>query len=306
MFAGCQTGDGRENEKNNPALSISDTYDAAVDRFTSNHLQDNWVVSRYKDGKEEHLGDSLIWTGIAMASLSCDVGAPLEDRMIKMMVDNNGALVRYEPLGEYANGNEVTFDGATGLYYGIFQRLRRCDTHLKWGTPWMKHLEYLEANNYVLHPNVTAIVAPQFNSIRDYITSMLDQGDQPSDIRYRALEAEALTWSSLNIEDHRPCFPVHLSFLYLSFLEDSGNLLATAHEGFCYATANANLPIIDHWCGRIDIDDWVDDFKYNEWEYRHQRCAAEDWESPDGWENLETPALDLLFGISFVYPEVLD
>ena len=301
----ASSGSDRNEKRSDTPDDLQAIYDKAVDRLTTDYLEDNWVVSRDQDGSTEHEGDSLLWTGLAMASLSCEKGDAIENRMIQMFNSNSGAMVRYEPLGEYANGREITFDGATGLYYGVYQRLRNCNTHDKWRDTWKQHTEYLKDNDYVLHPNVTATVLPQFNAIRDYISYMLDQGEEPSKARYRGLEAQAITWSSINIEARKPCFPVHLSFLYLSFLEDSDNLLAASHEAFCYATEEANLPIIDHWCARRDIIDCVEnEFQYNQWEYRQQRCSADNWETPDG-NGLATPAIDLIFSIWFAYPEVV-
>jgi len=301
----CKTGEGRKSEKTDPPVSVSDTYATAVDRLETDHLEDGWIVSRYQDGKPEHQGDALIWTGLALAALSCDRGAEIEDRMIRMLTDNGGSMVRYEPLGEYAGGREITFDGATGLYYGIFNRLKACGTHDKWRKAWALHLDALDKNNYVLHPNTTAIVPPQFNTIRDYISFMMGVEKEPGDIRYRALEAQAMTWASATVEAREPCFRVHLAFLYMSFVEDAGKMLESAHEGFCYATEHANLPIIDHWCARINIDDWIKEFEYNVWENRMQRCYADGWEQPDGRPGLDTPALDLIFTIAFAYPEIL-
>lgn len=305
-FACATKGEVRQNEKKDPPAFVLDAYDKAANRLTPTFVQDGWIISRYTDGSTEHEGDSLIWTGLAMAALSCDRGAVFENRMIRMISENQGALVRYEPLGEYANGREVTFDGATGLYYGVFQRLRRCSTEDKWREVWKKHIDYLAENDYVLHPNVNSVVMPQFNAMRDYVTFQLGLGDEPEDWRYRALEAEANVWSSVVVESRQPCFRVHLAWLHLSFLEDSNNLLRSAAWGFCVATDEANVPLYDHWCGRRDIDEWVDEFEFDQWEYRHQRCHGDDWETPDGRPNLRTPGLDLLFAIAFVYPEVLN
>lgn len=306
VIACASTGGERSNEKKSPSADIQAAYIEAVNRLTPLFVQNGWIVSRYEDGAPEHQGDSLIWTGLAMAALPCSIGDQFENRMIEMINDNDGALVRFEPLGEYANGREVTLDGATGLYYGVFQRLRNCKSHEKWKAVWKKHVEYLEANDWVLHPNVTSTVIPEFNSIRDYISHELGLGEPVDGYRYRTLEAMALGWTTATIESRSPCFRVHLSWLYLSFLEDSGNLLHSAHWGFCNATVEANVPLYDHWCGRRDIDKWVAEFVYDQWEMRNQRCHAPDWETPDGRPNLMTPAIDLLFNISFAYPEVLN
>lgn len=305
LIVSCATSKGeRKNEKRNPSDDIQATYSAAVDRLKKDFIEDGWIVSRRDDGSTEHEGDSLIWTGIAMAALSCNDGQIFADRMRQMIEENNGALVRYEPLGEYAGGREISFDGATGLYYGLFQRFKRCEQDLQdWKPTWQKHLSFLKENNYRLHPNSNATVAPQFNSIRDYISYQLGIfAEPPSSWRYRTLEGMAMTWSSAVVESKQPCFRVHLAWLYMSFLDDADVMLESAYDGFCYATENAQMPVIDHWCGRFDITKWVEGFEFNRWEYENQRCAS--YEKPDG-KGLQTPGLDLIFNIAFAYPEVL-
>lgn len=306
LLTACATDSGsRKNEKQDASEFVRTSYHQAVDRFTQNYFEDGWVVSRKQDGSTEHEGDSLIWTGLAMASLSCDSGRFISKRMAKMVADNSGALVRYEPLGEYAGGREISFDGATGLYYGLFNRLRRCpeDTDI-WRDVWAEHLAFLVENNYRLHPNVDATVMPQFNSIRDYISFQLGiLEDEPASWRYRTLEGMAMTWASAVTESKQPCFRVHLAWLYMSFLDDAGVLLDSAYTGFCYATEPAKLPIVDHWCNRISIEKWAKGFEFNKWEYENQRCP--DWETPDAG-SLKTPALDLIFNLAFAYPELLN
>ena len=112
-----------------------------------------------------------------------------------------------------------------------------------------------------------------------------------------------MTGSSAVVESKQPCFRVHLAWLYMAFLNDADVMLESAYNGFCYATEKAGLPIIDHWCERIDIDKWINNFEYNVYEYAHQRCPA--WETPDAG-SLAVPGLDLIFAISFAYPEVLN
>jgi hypothetical protein len=306
ILAACATNGGdRKNEKRNPSDDIQAAYSQAVDRLKNDFSENGWIVSRHQDGNTEHEGDSLIWTGLAMASLPCADGEMFSRRMARMIDENDGAMVRYEPLGEYAGGREISFDGATGLYFGIFQRIRQCPDEAQiWKATWQNHLTYLEENNWKLHPNADALVAPPFNVIRDYISYQLGLTDDiPSGVRLRSLEAAALTWSSAVIESKSSCFRVHLAFLYMLFLDDADLMLETAYDGFCYATEEADIPAIDHWCDRKNIDDWIKTFEYDLYEYRHQRCGG--WEKPDG-KSLKTPGLDLIFGIQLAYPEVLN
>lgn len=305
LFSSCSTVDERAKPKE-PTDKIRATYLEAVDRLFASHLENNWVVSRYLDGDTEHEGDSLLWTGIAMASLPCELGDVIEDAMAATIRRNGGALVRYEPLGEYANGREITFDGATGLYFGIFNRLENCgDTAMaRWRNVWGLHLDYLQRNDWRFHANADASMPPGFNVLRDYISHILGLGDKPVGSRIRLLESEAAAWSVSVIESGKPCYPAHLSFLYMLFLEKSGDLLKGAADTFCYATEEASMPWIDHWCGRKDISKWVSVFEYDKWEYRHQRCGSH--ETPDGKPRLMTPALDLIAALAYAYPKLLE
>jgi hypothetical protein len=286
-----------------PNDEIKAVYDIAVTRLLGNHLEDGWVVSRYEDGRLEHVGDSLIWSGIALAALPCDKGDAIELALTDMILMNEGGLTRFEPLPEeYLNGREISFDGAVGLYYGFLHRLTHCLGSRERLLPIIKsHLAYLRANSWLLNRNANATYTIGFSVLRDLLLHKAGLGEKPQPSEFRTAEGLANIWSSGVIEAGQPCFRVHLAFLHLLAFESTGDLLEGARDTFCYATEEADIPLIDHWCGRKEIRKWADTYIYNEWEYRQQRCGK--YETPDGRHGLDTPGLDLAFALAYAYPE---
>lgn len=271
-------------------------YDYYVDRL-DDFQEDGWIVSRKEDGSPEHQGDSLLWTGLAIGSLPCDEASDYAERMQDMIKENGGALVRFQPLGEYENGREISFDGATGLYYGILSHLLACNSVGDWDLVWPIHTDYLSRNYGYLHPNVRVAVEPEFTVLPDMISHLLGRRGRPDSDRIRALEAEATAWVYAVKVAKEPCFRIHLSWLYMKALEKTKELSARGKHLWCVASEGTDIPLVDHWCGRYPISDWK--FTENEWEYRHQRCGG--WETPDG-DGIKTPGLDLIIS----YKEVLD
>lgn len=67
---------------------------------------------------------------------------------------------------------------------------------------------------------------------------------------------------------------------------------------FCDAAKGARIADLEHWCGREGLGEFIQAFKFDEWEYRFQRAT---WETPDGKHNLYTPGLDLIRAIKLKY-----
>jgi hypothetical protein len=266
------------------------SYDAAVSRLMA-FERDGWIVS-LKDGQPEHQGDSLLWTGIALGVLPCDKAEIFADALRSMLVDNSGYLVRYMPLPEeYMGGREVSFDGATGFYYGLAANLVRCGSADSWRDYWSLHNRRLP----ILHPNTPGVdVVPEFTVLQDYISHLLGQRGKPHKDRVRILEKEIELWARAVVLQRASCYRIHLGWLYLRSMESLNVLSAKGKYKFCDATDGVGIPLIDHWCGRSHIAEW--NYVENDWEYRHQRCGA--WETPDGKPGLETPGLDAVIAYS--------
>ena len=64
---------------------------------------------------------------------------------------------------------------------------------------------------------------------------------------------------------------------------------------FCGFVVKAKMPLLEQFCGRSGLKDWVLGFQPNVWEYAHQRSPV--WERPDGRLGLEMPGLDYLVAL---------
>lgn len=292
LLTACATADEKRDPAGPDRAALVVQYQELSARLLRDHTENGWIVSR-ENGQPRHQGDSLLWTGIAMAATTCEDGQIFADRMRTMLKENAGALVRYEPLPEnYKDGNEISFDGATGLYFGILARLVRCPSNIAdWDAIWPVHLGFLERNYEYLHPNSTAAVEPPFNALRDIISHKLGRGDMPGGVRLSALEAAATGWAYAVVKVREPAFRIHLAWLYMRSLERVNALSEGGRNGFCAAAKPAKLPLVEIWCGRMTVTDW--DFKLNEFEYASQRGA---WEKPDG-KGYETPGLDRILAL---------
>lgn len=265
------------------------------ERLVGEFNEDGWVVSRHEDGSTEHEGDSLLWTGLALGVLPCSYVGVFSDRMIKMIKDHDGALVRYEPLGEYAGGREVTFDGATGLYYGVASLIQRCpDVVSLWKDPWELHLNYLEKADGRLNVKAEhdARLFEPWGVLPDLIGHLLGlRDDHPSRARMNALELESALWTAATYSAKKPCYRMHLSYLHIRTLDRFGHLSDEGRKSFCSASEGAKIALYDGFCNRGDILGWMAGYEPDVYEYAHQRCP--EWEHPDAG-SLRTPDLDYL------------
>src|SRR5688500_14090048 len=66
---------------------------ALSERLMEELQEGGYVVSRWSDGSPEHVGDSLIWSGLAMAVLPCDAGRPILDAILRSLEERGGAFV---------------------------------------------------------------------------------------------------------------------------------------------------------------------------------------------------------------------
>tara|TARA_R110000868_G_scaffold9394_6_gene46947 strand:- start:5439 stop:6377 length:939 start_codon:yes stop_codon:yes gene_type:complete len=280
-----------------PDLATVRAFELAAYRLSHPFLDNGWVVSRDQDQLPQHRGDSLIWTGLALGALPCEMGNEPEAALIHSIEANDGGLVRIEPTVDVSG---VSLDGAIGLYRGVAERVTRCpNAAAVWSPVIGKHLAYVNAHSGHLHSDSAATLVPEFSFLLDLLASRLSRGDAPDSSRARKLEQQVSAWALGVNASHASCFRVNLGFLSLQTMESLGVDVSDAGRNeFCAATRGMDIPTVDHWCGRGDVKDWIKQFKLNEWEYRHQRCGG--WETPDGG-GLETPGLDLLTAMRQAY-----
>ncbi len=243
-------------------------------------LDNGWVVSR-TDNTIQHLGDSLIWSGIALSSLTCENGRQIEDALVKMIQDNHGGLYRHPSLPD-----QISMDGALGLYRGIAHRIVACGK----ATYWKSALEmHTSLDHDILNIDSDITLPPEFTYVRDLVAARATGTSDPDISRRDALTLQVAGWARAVIADKSPCFRLNLGYQALRTIEELG--VPVDHDAFCEATDGSQIATIDTWCGRTGAEQWVKHFKYDEWEYAHQRCVA--WETPDG-NGVRTPAVDLI------------
>lgn len=294
-------------EQAQPTDENAKAYRAASERMVRDHFDGSRIISRDPTtGEVRHKGDGLIWDGIAMAYLPCDLGAPLEAAMVAELVARDGILSRHADLPD-----SVSADGIIGFYRGVVERVVRCGAADAWREPMRLHLARLEANDWHPNPADSARLEYGIEALARLAASLVGVGSAPNTA---TLERSMVLWAKANktaydlwkrglYPNPEPpaCYRMNLGWTALTAIEAAGmSVSSKTRDGFCAATTHAGLPTVDHWCGRTHLVDWTSTFQFNEWEYRHQRCT--EWESPDG-NGLVTPGLDYVVGMREAYKQ---
>lgn len=306
LLAAFSCGKAKPSEPAEPATAdVTSQFQDASGRLVSGFLDGGtWVVSRKADGTSDCQGEGLLWSGVALATLSCEDGDGIEDGLVAELARDGGALVRYQPLGGYAGGNEITIDGALGLYRGIAHRITACPgSDAKWKPVVAAHVAYVKANGGKLNAaapakleDTFAGVTVGFRYLLDAIAGRLGLTPTPAASGARGLEREVAAWSAAVVLKKAAAYRVNLSLLALQTQEELGEpVSASGRDAFCAGVRGVRIPTVDAYCGVGDIKDYTSSFVQDEWRYRHQRSGS--WEgAPDGG-GLRTPGLDLLVGL---------
>lgn len=237
---------------------------------------DGWITCVKPDGSRDCLGDSLIFSGLAMGADDCEHGQIYEDALVGMIHDNDGELVRHPTI----RGSSL--DGALGFLWGMAQRARRCPASTERLSAAVR--AYSERNARPLEPYFPVVVRQVLHDMGD--------GDPPSEHDRGLLGSELAGWALAVVSTQAAAFRLHLGYLAFSLVDAPKGKTA-----YCAAVEKAKIPLIEAFCGRPGLLDWLRDFRYNEWEYRHQRGA---WEDPDG-DGRETAGVDFLVGYRQAY-----
>jgi hypothetical protein len=256
---------------------------------------DPWVVSVYDNGRIEHTGDSLIWTGILLASLPCDPEAEaLTLSLQQTLWQSMGEIYRHPTLPD-----KISLDGAIGLYRGISSQVHRCTWAKDLWREWvLSHRNFLALNDSKLNKASEVRLENGFEILLSALLYSLGEGSRPSSTD--SFAAKMTAWAAAVRFSKPSCFRLHLGYQSLRILDDTGVGISPRQRAiWCEQAAGNDVPLIDHYCGRKDIRPWIEAFSYNTWEYRHQRCG--DWEKPDGKTGLETPGIDLMHAIVEAY-----
>lgn len=272
----------------NPSSDVKTTWAQTQDRLLG-MLDQGWVVSQGVDGVHDQ-GDSLIFTGIALGSMDCGRGQPLEKALLAMLGETGGALYRYPSLP-----TSISMDGALGLYLGIATRLQRCAAAATWHNPLKSHQAFMAAHGDRLNASAETVLPSPFTVVRDQVFAAAGLGGAPGVDRIQAVVEAAAAWAEGVKLEHAACFRVNLGLTALQTIQAAGGTITSSQRDiFCGATTGLGLPTVDRWCGRDGLSDYLTAFQYNQWGYRHQRCPG--WETPDGGGHVQ-PGVDRLKGL---------
>lgn len=269
-----------------PSAAAAESYYEAEARLESTFLDQGMVVSR---GKTENLGDSLIWSGVGLGSEDC-AHSGLRDGLYSLVKGTGGRLARHS-----STPDAVSLDGALGYYYGVANRLVRCPSEAgQWHDTLSLQKDYMDAHGGQI--NVGYLMPGNFDFVQKAVMAKVGLSTAPSDDSLKGLAIEATAWTTAVKLQKAACYRVHISWLALRTAEILG--YSPPRDGFCAASNSLGLAVVDHWCGRGGLDDFMSGFVYNKWQYKHQRC--QDWETPDG-DGDEQPAVDYLIGYTELY-----
>lgn len=248
------------------------TYEEASARLLG-MAEDGWVVCRSGD-EALCIGDSLIFTGVALGVLGCAEALPVEAALLKMLRDTGGHLYRHP-----RDSRAVSLDGHLGFYWGVYKHVQRCPESLpSWAEAMRLHI-----------PNE---LDGKFRPVLDVLLAKLGLGEPPSEEIRGNLGATVAGWAFVVVSARAAAFRLHLGFLTLDVID-----APKAKVTFCGDVRQAHMPLLEQFCGRPGLAAWTQAFRYDVWEYQHQRAV---WESPDG-NGRKTAALDYLVSLSMLY-----
>lgn len=252
------------------------TYGEAADRAISFQDKSGFVVTHGSDGQDKNQGDSLIFTGLLLSSLDCGRGEPARDALLAMP----GKLWRHPSIPD----QEVSLDGALGLYLGVAYRIKKCGEGNLWAPFLARHRDAAAPS-----------LPPFFDYVRDRLFQEAGIAGAPEDKR-KALEEEMGAWAFGVKLSKSACYRMNLALMALQTLELLGDNVGGG--SFCANTKGMDLPTVDQWCGREGAADYLASYQENQWQYRHQRCPA--WEDPDG-DGDDQPGIDYLVAFSMLH-----
>lgn len=253
-------------------------------------LEQGFVVAKGQDGSLRDQGDSLLFTGLLLGSLSCEKLEVILSSFERMQNRFGGFLVRIDPLpNEYAEGgNFISRDGATGALYGLVRAAKRCPAQQWRIASILNRWEDAVGSSLLLHPKSTAVITPSFR-----VFWRLAHGHSINDLEYQLAMASSLATTKIIKDNKSACYPMHLQTIQNLLFELRGRpLLAGDKKLWCELTDGMDLLLTDWYCERRkpEIDAWLKDPSRSPSVYMHQRCS---WESPDG-EGINSPRVDFL------------
>lgn len=279
---GCRHKEVDVTDIKEPTVELAKKCQDVVERFPE-FLDRGFVVSLYQ-GTKIHQGDSLLFSGLALYALDCKNGQPIADALMAMLDSLDGGVYRHPDLPE----KEPSLDGLLGMYRGITKRINMCGETDQWAKVMTHH-----------NARMAAALPAEFNLVADALGHRLGLNGEPDARRRETLAAEIVAWTELVKARKAACYRVHLGLLALQTMDDLGFPIPAGSRGqFAAATDGLQMPTIDHYSGRDGLEAFLQDFKYNDWQFALQRC--EKWEPRDGFDQ-QHPGVDYLVGYADLF-----
>jgi hypothetical protein len=257
----------------------------------ANNLENGWITTRLADGTADNLGDSLLYSGMAIGLLDCAEGQVIFDAIRASQDLRGGYFVRFEPLVGY-KGNEVSRDGLTGLVFGFIRRAAACPgDRTDIAARWRRYRDLIHNDLYLYPGDLNAIVNPAFSAYMEVADKALLGAPGPVPAKTLAWELTATNGAQDIVDRHKACYPIHLStmqaYVFGSLVSDS------FRKEFCHITEGTGLVLTQAYCGAASstVELWLEQFQANQLGYQHQRCV---WESDVLSGGTKAPSLDWL------------
>lgn len=256
------------------------SFDQVAERMLAMSEPSGWLVNTYDGGGYRKAGDSLIFSGVALGALDCRRGDVVEAALVAMLEEKDGDIYRHPSLKD----EPASLDGELGLLWGVSQRVARCpETQSVWAPLIERHAAH--AWRYL---------AGLWDPVLWQVEAQLGLRALPTETERGEIGTLAAGWAFAVVQTHEAAFRLHLGYLALSIVD-----APKGKASYCAAVKAAQIPLLEHFCGRSGLGAWAAAFQFNAWEYRFQRAA---WETPDGKPGMNTPALDYLLAVHLLEP----
>ena len=260
------------------------------ERLRTRFLEKGYVVSR-KGEKPHFVGDSLLWTGIAMGVLDCEIAREIFEAVHASAKKRRGGLVRIEPLPRSYNVDPTSRDMEVGAIFGFAAYFLSCEDPEVVDLLTL-HFDFIDQNHAALYPHGDPSkinINPAFAYFLNEVAALFLGVPRPPAIDRSGFEVGVFSGASGIRSANAPCFPVHLTTMQLITLEILDHPISqSAGAAFCKATDTMGLPLTDWYCHRLDVKEYLHSYELDQYEYSHQRCS---WEQ-DRLDGVETPGLD--------------
>lgn len=257
-----------------------------VIRLQLEHLEFGYVVSRDGfNGPAAHEGDSLLWSGLALALLPCEAGKEIFDSLYLSVKMGDGELVRFPGLNQ-----RPSRDAAIGFLFGMAFRAINCPADYFEAREAVElHLHYVARHNGKLSPSgpeLTSVTRYTYQKVAEYLE--ITTGTKSDKLSF---ELGVMAGARAIKAQKSAGYPVHLSTLQILLLDKIGKGITNNGKGwFCDSSKGMGLGLTDLYCDRTSAKLLLEQFSLNEYEYKWQRAR---WEKPDG-HGLLSPAIDWL------------